>query len=90
MKANSSRNQSLRTEPADGTAESVASLDHTVQSSSEVSSLEESPELDDLDAPDADDDGDEAWWEDAFIPDDDECDPLPEYHDFWDEVNDDD
>ena len=25
---------------------------------------------------------DEAYW-DAFIPDDDECDPLPEPGDFW-------
>lgn len=26
--------------------------------------------------------GDDAYW-DAFIPDDDECDPLPEPGDFW-------
>jgi hypothetical protein len=42
------------------------------------------PELPDPDDLEIDDppSGDDAYW-DVFIPDDDECDPLPEPGDFW-------
>jgi hypothetical protein len=44
-------------------------------------------DLDEFEPPAVQNAEDDSLW-DVFIPDDDECDPMPDYGDFWDERHD--